>query len=213
MVAHRLPTLPINIFQNIWAAYMGRAGGESAYSNGHNRDDIFCRTEDVWSQDSTPSHNRYGFNAVANILYNYSSFRYVIRILGTMSYFSNPTLSKTYKFNTHRRSARNGCNDESDRIVVSVGGVCLLDFEGQTLKTCFNSHYNRWNYLRTRHPSWQIRNYREFGGFTIATTNGGIHFWMGNNPSASGGFIPDDFYISKENKSIMRNMTEIEKDR
>jgi len=60
---------------------------------------------------------------------------------------------------------------------------------------------------------WQIRNYREFGGFTIATTNGGIHFWMGNNPSASGGFIPDDFYISKENKSIMRNMTEIEKDR
>ena len=153
MVAHRLPTLPINIFQNIWAAYMGRAGGESAYSNGHNRDDIFCRTEDVWSQDSTPSHNRYGFNAVANILYNYSSFRYVIRILGTMSYFSNPTLSKTYKFNTHRRSARNGCNDESDRIVVSVGGVCLLDFEGQTLKTCFNSHYNRWNYLRTRSPS------------------------------------------------------------
>jgi len=60
---------------------------------------------------------------------------------------------------------------------------------------------------------WQIRNYREFGGFTIATTNGGIHFWMGNNPRASGGFIPGDFYISKGNESIMRNMTEIEKDR
>jgi len=130
MVAHRLPTLPINIFQNIWAAYMGRAGGESAYSNGHNRDDIFCRTEDVWSQDSTPSHNRYGFNAVADILYNYSSFRYVIRTPGTMSYFSNPTPYKTYKFDINRCSARNGCIDESDRIAISVGGFYLLDFEG-----------------------------------------------------------------------------------
>jgi hypothetical protein len=35
---------------------------------------------------------------------------------------------------------------------------------------------------------WSIRNTRVFGSFVHVATNGGANFWMGNNPSGSGGY-------------------------
>jgi 4-amino-4-deoxy-L-arabinose transferase-like glycosyltransferase len=42
---------------------------------------------------------------------------------------------------------------------------------------------------------WQIRNYQTFGTFVLVSNNGGVHLWMGNNPVASGGFMPDNAFI------------------
>jgi len=36
---------------------------------------------------------------------------------------------------------------------------------------------------------WTLRNYIYFGKFIPVSTNGGLNFWMGNNPSAYGGYM------------------------
>jgi 4-amino-4-deoxy-L-arabinose transferase-like glycosyltransferase len=36
---------------------------------------------------------------------------------------------------------------------------------------------------------WTLRNYRHFGEFIAVSSNGGINFWIGNNPQAFGGFM------------------------
>jgi hypothetical protein len=35
---------------------------------------------------------------------------------------------------------------------------------------------------------WTIRNYVQFNKFILVSNNGGVNFWMGNNPNAYGGF-------------------------
>jgi 4-amino-4-deoxy-L-arabinose transferase-like glycosyltransferase len=60
---------------------------------------------------------------------------------------------------------------------------------------------------------WQIRNYRAFGAFTLSSTNGGMHFWMGNNSLTSGGFIDWNSFISPETRDKLESLTETEKDR
>lgn len=60
---------------------------------------------------------------------------------------------------------------------------------------------------------WQIRNYRIFGEFVLVSTNGGVHLWMGNNPRASGGFIPETDFITPEGKYIMSSLNEARRDR
>lgn len=42
---------------------------------------------------------------------------------------------------------------------------------------------------------WVIRNMQVFGEPVLISTNGGVNFWMGNNPASDGGYmpIPDDF--------------------
>ncbi|MBK9118902.1 MAG: glycosyltransferase family 39 protein [Phycisphaerales bacterium] len=37
---------------------------------------------------------------------------------------------------------------------------------------------------------WSLRNQRELGDFVLISTNGGVNFWMGNNPQAWGGYMP-----------------------
>jgi 4-amino-4-deoxy-L-arabinose transferase-like glycosyltransferase len=36
---------------------------------------------------------------------------------------------------------------------------------------------------------WSLRNQRELGDFVLISTNGGVNFWMGNNPDAWGGYM------------------------
>jgi 4-amino-4-deoxy-L-arabinose transferase-like glycosyltransferase len=36
---------------------------------------------------------------------------------------------------------------------------------------------------------WIVRNYSAFGKIILGSTNGGVNFWMGNNPQAYGGFM------------------------
>lgn len=47
---------------------------------------------------------------------------------------------------------------------------------------------------------WSQRNTRLFGEFTTISTNFGANFWMGNNPTSSGGYQPIDQFASETNE-------------
>jgi hypothetical protein len=49
---------------------------------------------------------------------------------------------------------------------------------------------------------WSVRNYIIFKDLVLISTNGGATLLTGNNPSASGGFTPDDPLISKARFSV-----------
>jgi Dolichyl-phosphate-mannose-protein mannosyltransferase len=52
---------------------------------------------------------------------------------------------------------------------------------------------------------WSIRNTRLLGSFVQISTNGGVNFWEGNNPTTNGG--------TQEEPAETRNMNEAERDR
>jgi 4-amino-4-deoxy-L-arabinose transferase-like glycosyltransferase len=47
---------------------------------------------------------------------------------------------------------------------------------------------------------WSHRNTRLFGEFTTISTNFGANFWMGNNPTSSGGYQPIDQFAGETNE-------------
>jgi 4-amino-4-deoxy-L-arabinose transferase-like glycosyltransferase len=58
---------------------------------------------------------------------------------------------------------------------------------------------------------WTLRNYLEFNEFIPVSTNGGINFWIGNNPQATGEFIhPNN--LNREFVDSTQNFSESERD-
>jgi hypothetical protein len=59
---------------------------------------------------------------------------------------------------------------------------------------------------------WTLRNYLEFGEFIPISSNGGVNFWIGNNPQATGEIIhPID--LNRELFDSTQNLSEGERDR
>ncbi|MCL5291360.1 MAG: glycosyltransferase family 39 protein [Actinobacteria bacterium] len=53
---------------------------------------------------------------------------------------------------------------------------------------------------------WTVRNYLEFGAFVPLSTSGGVSFWMGNNPGATGAFhYPEDNPLGRIGDPVKRD--------